>query len=83
MTARPASLRSASPASEDLRLSCGLVRKGTRGWQDKSSAVDRAACGWFFWVISAVWTTTVPSLLLIFCVFSKAKAPSPLVARHG
>lgn len=49
---------------------------GKGGWRDKSSAVGRAACGWFHSVFSAVAELSLPSLRSFYPFVSMIFAPS-------
>ena len=52
-------------------------------WRDKSSAVGRAACGWFSWKVCAVFFNVLPSLLANSAYYSALNAPSLVNFEHG
>jgi hypothetical protein len=76
-------LRFASLAGEEGKGIGGSSRNKKEGWQDKSSAVGRAAGGWFGERICDVWSVALPSFRPISRIISACHAPSLALSVHG
>ena len=76
MKASLAPSRSHAFPGESGRRTGGLRTKGREGWRDKSSAVGRAAGGWFRGKLRAVSAVSLQALEPQSLGFSMLKAPS-------
>ena len=71
-------LRGLSWAIAEPAVGQGEQRQPANRRPDKSTAVGRGACGWFYWVFSAALEIAQPSLSPEMAMISTIREPSPV-----